>query len=114
MAVGDIDGDGIDEIIVGAGPGGGPNVQIFRADGTSLKSFMAYDISFRNGIKVASCDVTGNGRAEIITGPEAGGGPNVKVFNSQGEQLKSFIFFLVFLDLRKTMANNKCCDRFFL
>jgi len=93
VAAADVDGDGGDEIIVGAGPGGGPNVQIFDENGHKEKSFMAYDIRFRRGIKVASCDVNGDGKAEIITAPEKGGGPNIKVFDRFGHQLKSFMAY---------------------
>ncbi|MDZ7799101.1 MAG: L,D-transpeptidase family protein [Patescibacteria group bacterium] len=93
LASGDVDADGSDEIIVGAGPGGGPNVQIFAGEGDKYKSFMAYDVRFRKGIKVASCDLTGDGVSEIITGPGAGGGPNVKVFDNRGRQLESFMAY---------------------
>ena len=82
VAAGDINGDGRDEIITGAGAGGRPVVRII--DGTSntiLLSFMAYDPSFRGGVRVATGDVNGDGRAEIITGAGPGGGPHVKVFN---------------------------------
>jgi len=82
VAAGDINGDGRDEIITGAGAGGGPVVRV--VDGTSntiLLSFLAYDPSFLGGVRVATGDVNGDGRAEIITGAGPGGGPHVKVFN---------------------------------
>lgn len=82
VAAGDINGDGRDEIITGAGGGGAPVVRV--VDGTSntiLLSFLAYDPSFRGGVRVATGDVNGDGRVEIITGAGPGGGPHVKVFN---------------------------------
>jgi hypothetical protein len=93
VAAGDVDGDGTDEVVTGPGPGGGPNVKVWKKDGTLLSSFMAYDPKFLGGIKVAAGDVTGDGKAEVIVGPGAGGGPNVKVFTSAGVLLKSFMAY---------------------
>jgi Peptidase family M23/FG-GAP-like repeat len=90
VAAGDVDGDGIDEIITGAGPGGGPHVRVFKTDGTNVASFFAYDARFSGGVRVAAADVDGDGRAEIITGPGAGGGPNVKVFEIDGTPIASY------------------------
>ena len=43
----DVNGDGKADIIVGAGPGGGPHVQVFSgATGARIKSFFAYDLNF--------------------------------------------------------------------
>jgi hypothetical protein len=73
-------GAGQAEIVAGAGPGGGPHVRVFGADGTDLSvSFMAYDPAFGGGVRVAVCDLTGDGRAEIVTAPGPGGGPHVRV-----------------------------------
>ncbi len=43
---------------------------------------MAYDASFRGGVTVASADLTGDGKADIVTGAGPGGGPHVRVFDS--------------------------------
>jgi hypothetical protein len=66
VAMGDVDGDGADEIIVGAGPGGGPHIRIYEANGTLMPlSFFAFHPLYRGGISVASADVDGDNRAEI-------------------------------------------------
>ncbi len=56
IATGDVDGDGIDDIITGAGQGGGPHVRAFHGYGTltSIASFFAYSESFRGGVQVAT------------------------------------------------------------
>lgn len=90
VAAGDLDGDGIDEIITGAGRGGGPHVQAFKTDGTVVASFFAYDSRFSGGVYVGAGDIDGDGRDEIITGPGAGGGPNVKAFKYDGRQIASY------------------------
>lgn len=93
VATGDLDGDGVAEIITGAGPGGGPHVRAFKSDGTEVTSFFAYDPRFAGGVRVAAGDVDGDGKAEIITGPGSGGGPNVKVFKADGRQIGSFFSY---------------------
>ncbi|MEA2088437.1 MAG: VCBS repeat-containing protein, partial [Patescibacteria group bacterium] len=84
VAVGDIDGDGISEIITGAGKGGGPHIRIFDRFGRVLSQFFAYDKNFRGGVNVAVGDIDGDGISEIITGAGKGGGPHIRVFNASG------------------------------
>ncbi len=93
VATGDLDGDGRDEIVTGAGPGGGPHVRGFNASGTPLAGFFAYDPGFTGGVNVAAGDVDGDGRDEIVTGAGAGGGPSVTVRRADGTLLASFFAY---------------------
>ena len=78
----DIDGDGVEEIVTGAGPGGDPHVRVFNlAKGTEMASFYAYDLPFGGGVFVACGDVDGDGLADVITGKGPGGDPHVRAFS---------------------------------
>ena len=101
MAVGDTNGDGFEDIVCGAGPGGGPNVTVVNGkDGTVLQSYFAYDPLFTAGIYVAAGDLDGNGKSEVIAGAGQGEGPHVAIFdgsqqpslggNGQIQPLQSF------------------------
>src|SRR5205823_11985051 len=95
VAAADVEGIGRDDIITGAGPGGGPNVTIYRlTNGTPqvFRSYFAYDPRFSAGIFVAGCDVEGTGKAAIITGADQGGGPNILVSRA-ADQAPIFSFF---------------------
>jgi hypothetical protein len=84
VAAGDVNGDGVPDIVTGAGPGGGPHVKAFSGDnGTLLQSFFAYDLGFTGGVNVAAGDFNGDGRADIVTGPGFNGGPHLRVFDSR-------------------------------
>ena len=87
-----MNGDGLDEIICGAGPGAGPNVTVFNRNGFMLSSFFAYNPGFTAGIYVAAADVEGKGHADIICGAGPGGGPNVTVFDGQTNAVRSSFF----------------------
>lgn len=93
VAAGDINGDGTDEIIVGLGPRQEPRVMIYDMQGNLIASFLAYTQAFRGGVHVTSADLNGDGQNEIITGPGAGGGPDVRVFTSAGGLLTSFFAY---------------------
>jgi FG-GAP-like repeat len=95
VAAGDVNGDGKADIIVGAGPGGGPRVVVYNgADLAFLHSFFAYDESFKGGVTVAAGDVNGDGKADIITGAGLGGAPHVEAF--RGTDLKLLQSFFAF------------------
>jgi len=90
ISSGDVNGDGEDEIIAAAEKGSEPWVRIYDKQGKLLKQFLAYDKNFKGGVRLAVGDFDGNGSADIITVPGAGGGPHVKIFNSEGRLLRQF------------------------
>ena len=82
LATADVNGDGFPDIIVGAGPGGGPRVAVF--DGRTaapIRTFFAFESGFRGGVSDAAGDVNGDGRTDIVVGAGPGGGPAVAVFD---------------------------------
>jgi hypothetical protein len=93
VAAADVTGDGVADIITGAGPGGGPHVRVFNLQGQVQSQFFAYGLAFTGGVNVAAGSLDFIPGAEIITGPGAGGGPNVRVFNPQGTILGNFLAY---------------------
>ncbi|WP_232056120.1 SdrD B-like domain-containing protein [Tuwongella immobilis] len=95
VAVGDVTGDGVVDIVTSPGQGGGPHIQVWDGvTGQSVRSFFAYDSSFRGGVHVAVGDTDGDGFADIITGAGFGGGPHVRVFSGRtGDELQSFMAY---------------------
>ena len=115
VAIGDVNGDGQDDVIAATGPGVTPIVKVFDgSSGNLIKRFAANiprvpnaenswyasqmrggsvaSAPFLGGIFVASADLNGDGKAEIITGCGAGSIPLVSVFNGMtGQQLRSFV-----------------------
>lgn len=86
VSLGDVTGDGRDDIITGTGPGGGPRVRVL--DGATLgqsivRDFFAYEDSFRGGVLVSAGDTDGDDRDDILTGTGIGGGPRVQVFSGR-------------------------------
>jgi len=87
IAIGDLDGDGVDDVIVGAGAGGGPRIQTFDgATGKLTADYFAFDPRFRGGVNVAAA----NGM--VVAGAGVGGGPRVRVFEN-GTAIADFFAF---------------------
>jgi hypothetical protein len=98
VAVGDVNGDGIPDIVTAEGDGGG-TVQVF--DGATgqplagpLGSFTPFGPDYHHGLWVAAADVNGDGYADIVVGEDAGGQPRVRVFSGKdGSLLADFLAF---------------------
>jgi streptogramin lyase len=82
VALGDVTGDGIPNIITAPGPSGGPDIRVFDvASGKIVDEFMAFDPAFTGGVFVASGEFDGDNQADIVVGADAGGGPEVRIFS---------------------------------
>src|SRR5262249_37778950 len=91
VAMGDIDGDGILDLIVGAGAGRAPEVVAYAGAsirgkgtfGTELARFQAFESAARGGVSVAAAQIDGTTSDNIIVGSPPGVPSEVKVYQSQ-------------------------------
>ncbi len=94
VATGDVDGDGIPDIVTAPGSGTSAVVKVFSGlTGNLLYSFDAFP-GFTGGAFVATGDVNDDGRDDVIVSEDAGGTPLVKVYNGPtGSLLTSYLAF---------------------
>lgn len=90
VAMGDVDGDGIAEVLAASGPGRVGEVRVFKQQTsggtTTLSELVAYRTlpfgpNYRGGVEIACGDVDGNGREDIVAAMSRGAG-TVNVFRS--------------------------------
>ncbi|MFA6098919.1 MAG: VCBS repeat-containing protein [Patescibacteria group bacterium] len=93
LTTGDVDGDGVNEIIVVPASAGGPQVRVFDHDGTVVSQFMAYASSIRGGYHVTTGDIDADGTADVIVTPGPGLGPQVAMFNGNGTLVGRFFAY---------------------
>ena len=84
IALGDINGDGVPDLVVAAGAGGGPRIAVF--DGASLgrgrpqklvADFFIFEPVLRDGVFVSVGDINRDGRGDLVVGAGPGGAPRV-------------------------------------
>ncbi|MCX6800265.1 MAG: hypothetical protein NT091_03930, partial [Candidatus Falkowbacteria bacterium] len=80
-------------IIVTEGKGGDSIIKIFDNTGRLINSFNAYANNSKEGIDLASGDVSGDGFDEIIVGAGLGSEPLVRYFDYDGKLLGSFLAY---------------------
>jgi len=95
VATGDVNGDGVPDIVTGSGPGAAAHVKVFDGTtGTMIRSFFAFDVSFTGGVYVATGDFNTDGHADIVVGADSGAAPHVKVFDgATGGEIRSFFAY---------------------
>lgn len=82
-ATGDFDGDGISDLAVGEGPGGGSWVFVYSGASGFKDVMWSTDMfgAFSGGLFLETGDVDGDLRADLAATPDEGGGPRVRVFS---------------------------------
>lgn len=86
VAVGDVVGDGRSEIIT-APAAGSPVVRIYNANAATVtaglvRSFSAYSSNVAGGVFLATGNLAGDAKAEIITGAATNANGHVRIFNA--------------------------------
>jgi FtsP/CotA-like multicopper oxidase with cupredoxin domain len=91
VTMGDVDGDQVLDLVVGAGAGAAPEVVAYSGAatggtaefGTELTRFTAFDSGFRGGVDVATANIEAKGLADnIIVSSGPGIGAQVNVYSS--------------------------------
>lgn len=82
----DINQEGIEDIIVGPGPGAPAEIKVFSGanfpvspDTSLIASGYAFETSFVGGVFVSAGDIDHDGWPDVIVTPDEGGGPRVKI-----------------------------------
>jgi hypothetical protein len=95
VATGDVDGNGVADIILAADAGATPHVVVFSGGtGEVMASFYAFDKSFKGGLRLATADANGDGVLDIITSTASGPISHVVAFANLGQSvITSFYAF---------------------
>jgi len=90
VAAADVNGDGVPDIVTGAG-GSPPMVRVFDGrSGALANEFLVAATSVTSGVRVAAGDVDGDGFAEIVTSLGPRSSPTVSIFSGSGTLVRSF------------------------
>ena len=89
VACGDLDGDGLDEIITAPASGLGPLVRIFDRQGNLKSEFYAFNETYTGGVNVFSkTDLDGNKKDDILVAVRSLASPYVRVFGGEFAALR--------------------------
>jgi hypothetical protein len=93
VATGDVNGDGTPDIITALGLGRAPQIKVFDgANGQLVRVLPGFEKTFFGGEYVATGDVNGDGRADIIVS-RGTGKSDIRVFDANGSILSSFFAY---------------------
>lgn len=84
VTVGDINGDGRQDIMTAAGPGYYTDVRVFDYQGHMLTSFRPTSRTYLGGITMSTLDVNSDGVDELITGTYQNGLPGLRYYHYSG------------------------------
>lgn len=84
VAIGDVDGNGRQDIIVSPGPGYYSHVKVLTISGHVQSAFVPYGVSYRQGLSLAAVDLNQDGREELLAVPYQGADTTVRVYRYSG------------------------------
>jgi hypothetical protein len=82
VALADVNGDGVPDLIAATGPGQPALVTVRDGkSGAELATFQPFESAFTGGVFVAAADVNGDGKADVAVSADRMGGPVVAVYD---------------------------------
>ncbi|PIP29506.1 hypothetical protein COX27_01045 [Candidatus Kuenenbacteria bacterium CG23_combo_of_CG06-09_8_20_14_all_36_9] len=92
VTLGDVDGDGVKEIITAPGSSGGPHIRIFDINGQLKNQFFAFDKNERVGLEIAVADIDADNIEDIIVIRKRGV-PEIRIFSQNGTLKYKFLAY---------------------
>jgi hypothetical protein len=93
VSAGDIDGDGVQEYVVGAGKGDVPFVIYYEQDGKKIRNFFAYSFEHTKGLDIVVGDYNKDGKDDVVTYALETKKP-VKIWNEEARKIGSWDFLV--------------------
>jgi len=93
VSSGDVNGDGVVDVITVSGPGTSVQIKVFDGiTGNEIRSILAYEATFLGGGYIASADINRDGFADMIVSPDQGGSSRIRIFDGKtGDVLADFL-----------------------
>jgi hypothetical protein len=95
VAAGDVNGDGKDDIVVGTGVGGNSTIHVY--DGGTFAMLQGFSMQSSNligGVRVATMDLDGDGKADLLV--SGGRGSAAAAYGYNGQTLSNLRTFTAF------------------
>jgi hypothetical protein len=93
VAAADVNGDGTPDIIVGAGAGGSPRVQVIDGKNSGVMfDQLVFESTFTGGVNVTTGDLNGDGKPEVVIAAGFLGGPRVTAYDPTTWQVVANFF----------------------
>ena len=84
---------GFNSFVVGEANNGTGKIKVYNLDGLLVQEFMAYEAKFKGGISLASADVNGDGRDDVLVVPNSDSNSEVRIYSVEGILIKKFVTF---------------------
>ncbi len=93
VAVGDVNGDKMSEIVTAPSSKLMPKIKVFNKEGKELTNFLAYATKFTGGVNISVADLDNDGVLDILCGAGKTGAPHVVGYRFDGTRLLSFFAY---------------------